>query len=93
MSRIIYYGAGLMIAQVPAHPPSDIFKSGIDVAGTPAEHHQPRFVSARGAIRGETSRQRAVEGERLRRPCPGPRWSRGQAVHRGARCEIPTARG
>jgi hypothetical protein len=28
MSRIIHYGAGLLIAQVPAHPPSDIFKSG-----------------------------------------------------------------
>jgi hypothetical protein len=44
MSRIIYYGAGLMIAQVPAHPPSDIFKSGLDIAGgssKPAEHRSP----------------------------------------------------
>ncbi|MGA7487761.1 MAG: GNAT family N-acetyltransferase [Xanthobacteraceae bacterium] len=44
MSRIIHYGAGLMIAQVPAHPPSDIFKSGIDIDGAgskPAERRSP----------------------------------------------------
>jgi hypothetical protein len=42
MSRIIHYGAGLMIAQVPAHPPSNIFKSDSDVAdGKPADHRSP----------------------------------------------------
>jgi hypothetical protein len=33
-----------MIAQVPAHPPSDIFKSDIDMAGgggKPADHRSP----------------------------------------------------
>jgi hypothetical protein len=33
MSRIIRYGASLLIAQVPAHPASDIFKSGADITG------------------------------------------------------------
>lgn len=44
MSRIIHYGAGLMIAQVPAHPPSNIFKSDSDVAddaSKPADHRSP----------------------------------------------------
>jgi hypothetical protein len=42
MSRIIHYGAGLMIAQVPAQPPSNIFKSDIDAAdGKPADHRSP----------------------------------------------------
>ncbi len=40
MSRIIHYGAGVMIAQVPPHPPSNIFKSDIDMAGKPAEHRR-----------------------------------------------------
>src|SRR5262249_20260387 len=48
MSRIIHYGAGLLIAQVPAYPPSDVFKSGfkngVDIVrgGTkPIDHRSP----------------------------------------------------
>jgi hypothetical protein len=29
MSRVIHYGANFLIAQKPAHPPSDVFKSGV----------------------------------------------------------------
>jgi peptidoglycan biosynthesis/recognition FemAB-like protein len=42
MSRIIRYGARLLIAQVPAHPPSDIFKSGTDITGEGREHENGR---------------------------------------------------
>ena len=37
MSRIIHYGAGLLIAQVPAQRPSDVFKSSVDIVRSGAK--------------------------------------------------------